>query len=90
MGHQGTNHSGHEYVCGSCQKRCAQFVPDNRTAVPVCPECWAKLNVVQRLMVLAAMKQAGEISDLVNVITAAVRSNDLVTGAGRSRKNEGN
>lgn len=88
MGHKGPNYSGHDHVCGACQARCPQFMPDNLTTVPICSACWGKLTIVQRMMILAEMKQAQNIGIIGDTLTEILRSGDLLQS--RSRKNEGN
>lgn len=88
MGHVGKNYSGHEHVCGACQQRCPEFLPDNLTPVPICSACWNKMTVVQRMMVLAEMKQAQKLGAIGNLIDEVVRSGELTKAA--SRRNEGN
>ena len=88
MGHQGPNYSGHDYVCGACQARCPQFMPDNLTPVPICPACWGKLTIVQRMMILAEMKQAQHIGIISLTLTDIVRSGELLEA--KSRRHEGN
>lgn len=87
MGHQGENHSDFDRVCGGCQSRCKPFLPDNITLVPICPKCWGSLNTVQRMMILAEMKQAKELGDIASMIGESIRHSDLLSGR---RFNEGN
>lgn len=88
MGHKGKNLPGFERVCGSCQKRCEILLPDNITPLDVCTECWGKLNVVQRLMILQQAKQVKELNVLTNVVTEYIRSGDALRA--RRREHEGN
>lgn len=88
MAFQGQNLPGFERVCGSCQKRCQVFTPDNVTPLDVCPECWGTLNIVQKLMILQAAKQVKHLSNISNVITEHIHSGDALKG--KMRKHEGN
>lgn len=88
MGHVGKNHTGFERVCASCQARCDLFLPDNSTPISVCKTCWNALNIAQRLLITAQMRQTKELTDLVSMISEAVRHGSLVDS--RARKNEGN
>lgn len=88
MGHEGTNHSGFKHVCGACQDRCSYFMPDNVTPVPICSKCWAKLNPVQKMMLIAEFKQARELGTISSVLQEAVRHSDILQA--RTRSNEGN
>lgn len=88
MGHEGKNLPGFERVCGSCQKRIKPFVPDNITMLDCCEECWAKLGVTQRLVILQAAKQVHQLNIIANTITEHVRSGDALRG--KLRKDEGN
>lgn len=88
MGHEGKNLPGFERVCGSCQKRIKPFVPDNVTMVDCCPECWAKLGVGQRLVILQEAKQVHQLNIIANVITEHIRSGDALRV--KRRENEVN
>lgn len=88
MGHQGKNLPGFERVCGGCQKRIPVFTPDNVTIVDVCTECWGKLSIGQRLMILQEAKQAKELNIIANILTDYVHSGDALRG--KLRRDEGN
>lgn len=88
MGRKGENLSGHKRICSSCQKPCDPFMPSNTFIVEFCKECFEKLTVAQRLMVVAEWKQAHHLSEIQSLMAEYIRSGDAIQRA--SRKNEGN
>jgi hypothetical protein len=56
--------------------------------VDCCPECWSKLGVGQKLVILQEAKQVHQLNVIANVITEHIRSGDALRA--KRRENEGN
>ena len=66
------NLTGHIYRCACCLKQGPPFLPDNCTLIPVCPECWAKIGISNRLMVVVYARNTKAVEGLMTLVQELV------------------
>ena len=54
--------------CSACGEFCELFMPDNRTFVPCCPDCWEQIDTVDRMKIIMAGRQEATWDALVQIV----------------------
>jgi hypothetical protein len=66
-----------EFRCWSCQRtiKTGVFVWISETPLPICPDCWGKLSIDQRIRIatLAQDRDAGGVARAIGSVCQAIR-----------------